>query len=232
MLRTIARIWPLTPAFAAVYASVLVSLVILQPPAERPLPGAAPADRGHVGALVLRAPHVARSVVHRQVPAHVAPVVTASLVPSRQTLRPPAPSSVSHTQAPKAKTPTPKPKTKPTTPTPTPPPIVAPPAPTTPTQPAALKQHGHGPPAHSNSHLLAVRKQSERAAPKGKAGHNGPPPGHGKLSPTPPPPPPPAAALVQPAGPPATPPGHGGTAPGHGGTPPGQGGTPPGHDKH
>jgi hypothetical protein len=242
MQRTIARIRPLAAAFAAVVASVFVSLMVLQPPAERLLPGAAPADRGHVGALILPAPHVARPVPHRQQAlAQAAPAETASFVPHPQAVQPATPSPVRH--APGPSKPVPKPKTKPTAPTPptptptpppTPPPPVAPPAPTPPTQLVALKRHGHGPPAHSNSHLLASRKQTGPVAPKGKSGQHGPPPGHGK-----PPPPPPATAPVQPAGPPATPPGQGGTPPGQGGTPPGQGGTPPGqggtppgHDKH
>ena len=233
MHRTIARIRPLVPAVAAVVASVLVSFVVLRPPGERLLPGAAPADRGHVGALVLPAPRAPRPVVHRQpapAPTPAAPLQTVGLVPTTQTLKPPA---ARHKPAPRTKTsaPKPKPKPKPTTPTPNPapPPPVATPTPAPPpTHVLALKRHGNGPPAHSNSRLL-------RGKP-GNSGHHGPPPGHGKpkpppLPPAPAPPPPPAAAQVQPAVPPATPPGHGGTPPGQGGTPPGQGGTPPGHQK-
>jgi hypothetical protein len=232
MQRTIARIRPLGWAFAAVAASVFVSLMLLQPPAERLVPGAAPADRGHVSALILPAPHVARPV-HRE-PAHSAPAPIASFLPRPQALRPTTPSAVSHPRAPKSTEPVAKPKTKPPV-TPTPPPPVATPAPPPPTLPVALKRHGNGPPAHSNSRLLANRKQKKPAAPKGNPAHHGPPHGHGKRQPPTPPPLPPAAAgtaPVQPAGPPATPPGHGGTPPGQGGTPPGQGGTPPGHDKH
>jgi hypothetical protein len=225
MHRTIARIRPLAPALAAVVASVFVSLVILRPPAERLLPGAAPADRGQVGALVLPAPRAPRPVVHHhQAPAPAVPVQTAGFVPSPQPLKPPA---AHHTPAPKTKAPASKPKTKPTAPPPaptptTPPPVAAPPPPPR-SQPVALKRRGNGPPAHSHSRLLSGKHSVD-------SGHHGPPPGHGKPKPPPPPPPPPpeASAQVEPPTPPATPPGHGGTPPGQGGTPPGHGGTPPG----
>jgi hypothetical protein len=224
MQRTIARIRPLGWAFAAVAASVVVSLMLLRPPAERLLPGAAPAERGHAGALILPAPQVAPPV-HDE-PAHSAPVAVASFLPRPQAQRPATTSAVSHARTPRSTKPVAPPKAKPSvTPTPTPTPPVATPAPPPPT-PAppppplqvASKRHGNGPPAHSNSRLLANRKQKKPA-------------GHGKPPPPPPPPPPPTTAPAQPTGPPATPPGHGGTPPGQGGTPPGQGGTPPGHDK-
>src|SRR5262249_48650251 len=153
------------------------SLVVLRPPAERVLPGAAPADRGHVGALILPAPLAPRPVVHhQQAAAPTVPVQTAGFVPSPQPPEPPAPR---HTPAPNAKTPVSKPRT-PTAPPPTsgsttttPPPVVAPPPPP-PNQPVVLKRRGNGPPPHSHSRLLLSRKHSVNS------GHHGPPPGHGK----------------------------------------------------
>src|SRR5690349_16709877 len=109
MRRTIASIRPLMPAVAAVVASVLVSLVVLRPPAERPLAGAAPAGRGHVGSLVLPAPRASRPVVHQQqAPAPATPLQAVGLVPSPQTLEPPA---ARHAPAPKSNPSAPKPKT-------------------------------------------------------------------------------------------------------------------------
>lgn len=248
MKRRIARIRPLVPALAAVVASVVVSLVILKPPAQRLLPGAAPVNRGHVGSLVLPAPRAPRPAVHPQPTIAAAPVQAVVFAPQRQALRPPAPAH--HTSTGSTRKPKHKPNSKPVAPTPPPttpltppPPPPAPPppppaSPPPPPPPIAAARKGHGPPAHSNSRLLRVPK------PKPEPSHPSPPPGHGKPTPPPPPPPLPTAALAPPA-PPAqsappvvppgqggTPPGQGGTPPGQGGTPPGQGGTPPGHAKH
>jgi hypothetical protein len=216
MQRTIARIRPLTLAFAAVVASILVSLVILQPPAGQVLPGAAPADRGHVRALVLPAPPVSRPAARPQSAA--APVAAVAFVSTGQALRPPA-AAASPTHRKPTPKPAPTPKPKPAAPTPPPPaapapaaPVPAPPQP----QPVALARRGHGPPAHSRSRLLAAPKPkpAHHGPPHGKSPLHGPPPGHGKPKPPPPPPlplPPLAPAPVQP-----TPP-HG-----HAGAPPGQ----------
>lgn len=212
MQKTIARIRPLAPAFAAVAASVLVSLVVLRPPAERLLPGAAPADRGHVGALVLPAPRVSRPAARPQpVLSPAAPIN--NFVPTHRALRPPAAAASPVHPKPSPK-PAPKPKPKPAAPTPPAPPA-APATPPAPPQPVALARHGHGPPAHSHSRLLAAPKPEPAhgpppGKPPSKPPHHGPPPGkspgHGK-----PKPPPPAPAPVQP------PPPHG-----HAGAPPGQ----------
>jgi hypothetical protein len=203
MQRTIARIRPLAPAFAAVVASVLVSLVVLRPPAERLLPGAAPADRGHVGALVLPAPRVSRPAARPQrVSSPAAPVRS---VPTSRALRPPAAAaSLVHPKPSPKPAPKPKPKTTATPAAPTPPALPAVPAtPPAPPQPVALVRHGHGPPAHSHSRLLATPKAKPAKPPKPAKPTNPPKP------PKPPKPAPPAP--VQP------PPPHG-----HAGAPPGQ----------
>jgi hypothetical protein len=213
MQRTIARTRPLAPAFAAVVASVLVSLVVLQPPAERLLPGAAPADRGHVGVLVLPAPPGSRPAARPQ--PVLSPAEPVSFVPTHEALEPPAAAASPVHPKPSPK-PAPKPKPTPAAPTPPAPPA-APATPPAPPQPLALARRGHGPRAHSHSRLLAAPKpKPAHGPPPGKPPrvppHQGLPPGHGKPKPAPPQPAPPQPlAPVQPPPP-----------PGHAGAPPGQ----------
>jgi hypothetical protein len=249
MQRRIARIGPFMPAFAAVVASMALSLLILQAPPEGLLPGPAPADRGHVAALVLPgAAHVSRSS------GRLSPVPAAATLfaPRRQTRPPAAPvvfpvrhppsSHLAEPAAAAAPQAAPAPSTSLV-------PSASRPAP----QLAILVRRGHGPAPNSNSRLLTSRKE------RGHHGHSrrigrpqtveaaavAPPlhthaDCHGRAC---------AAGAVPPAKhggqggprhvgqggpkaaptaatplPPAEPPGHSGARPGKAGGPPGQGG--------
>jgi hypothetical protein len=231
MKRTIGRIRPLAPAVAAVLGSVFVSLYVLQPPTERLLPGATPADRGHTGALVLPAPRAPRPAAHpQQALPPAAPVATVHFVPTRQTLKPPAHHSTkpapTHARKPKS-----KPKSKPVTPpppTPTPtPPTVPTPPPPPPVQTVALARKAHGPSPHSNSRLLGHPKK--KPEPKPQLEPKAPTPPKAPQPPKPPKPPKPPHVPAQPSTPtPPTPPQSNGNA----GAPPGQAaGGPPGQEK-
>ncbi len=181
MDRIIARIGPFVPAFAAVVGSILLSLFILRPPPAGLLPGtAAPADLGHVGAIVLPPPppHAAPPPVQRQreapssAPAALAsPVLRQTAPPAAAPARParPSPAHPPHKPAP-ARPP------KHTAPAPvTPPaPLASPPARP---EPVASVSHGrgHGPAPASVAH-------PER-------GHHGRPLRTGPAPPAPPAPP-------------------------------------------
>jgi hypothetical protein len=233
MKRTIGRIRPLAPAVAAVLGSVFVSLYVLQPPTERLLPGATPADRGHTGALVLPAPRAPRPAAHpQQALPPAAPVATVHFIPTRQPLTPPAHHSTkpapTHARKPKS-----KPKSKPVTPppptpTPTPtPPTVPTPPPPPPVQTVALARKAHGPSPHSNSRLLGHPKK--KPEPKPQLEPKAPTPPKAPQPPKPPKPPKPPHVPAQPSTPtPPTPPQSNGNA----GAPPGQAaGGPPGQEK-
>jgi hypothetical protein len=219
MQRRIARIGPFMPALAAVLGSVSLSLLTLQPPRGGLLPGPAPADRGHIGALVLPGAGVSRPFGHRSPVSAVA----APPVPRRQTPRPAAPapaaSPVRHppsAQAAKSATvPAPQQAAEHSTP----------PVPAAP-QLAALVRRGNGPAPNSNSRLLGHprwngqspagchgRACAAGAIPAPEDGAQGRPPhaGHGKPKAAP------AAAALQQADPPHEPPGHAGGPPGQGG---------------
>lgn len=89
----IAAIGSFAPAGAAVVGSVALSLLILHPPPAGLLPGTAPANPGHVAALALPAPHVARPPAKPQL--HVprpTPAAIATVTPRREVKRPAPPS--------------------------------------------------------------------------------------------------------------------------------------------
>jgi hypothetical protein len=155
MQRRIARIGSFMPALAAVVASMALSLLILQAPPEESLPGPSPADRGHVGALVLPgAARVSRSS-GRASPVPAAATLFAPRRPSAPVAFPVRHSPSAHVAAP-APAPAPQqaaraPSTSPVTPASSP----AAPAP----QLAILVRRGHGPAPKSNSRLLTSRKE-------------------------------------------------------------------------
>jgi hypothetical protein len=172
MERTIARIWPLAPAFAAVTGSVALSLLILQPPPAGLLPSAAPPSPGHVGALVLPAP-----LVHRlqQAPTTAPAVDVPRLVVPRHSA--PLPAAAHHS----ASHPTSQPAHKPA-PAPAPATTPAPSAPLTPPPPAQPVSSPSAPPpaqgpvsngrwksAKAHSWKASASRQSERT-------HRGRPP--------------------------------------------------------
>ena len=111
----IAAIGSFVPAGAAVIGSVALSFLVLHPPPAGLLPGTAPADRGHVAALNLPAPHASPRPANTQpdVP-RPAPEAVAAVTPRREITRPAHPSK-----------PAPRP-------TPSPPPVVTVPPPLTP----------------------------------------------------------------------------------------------------
>lgn len=191
MERTIARIWPLAPAFAAVTGSVALSLLILQPPPAGLLPGTAPADSGRVGALVLPA------LVNQLGPAPVtAPVAGAPFVaPVHRTPRPTA--ATHHTPAAPAHKPAPAPAPAPA-PTPaqapgasTPPPAAPVSTPTPPPPAQGPVNNGRWKSASAHTWKRSAARQSERT-------HRGRPPwagpAHGGTAAAAAPAPPPAAA--------------------------------------
>ena len=164
MQRRIGRIGPFMPAFAAVVASMALSLLILQAPPEGLLPSPAPADRGHVGAVVL--PGAARA---SRSSGRLSPVPAAALLfaPRGQTRRPAAPvaSPVHHPPSSHLAEPAAAPAPQ-AAPAPSTSPVLSatrPPAP----QLASLVRRGHGPAPNSNSRLLRSRKE------RGHHGHAG-----------------------------------------------------------
>jgi hypothetical protein len=166
----IAGVGSFAPAVAAVVGSVALSLLILHPPPGGLLPGTAPADRGHVAALVLPAVHVSRPPVNAQLELpRPTPSAIASATPHR---------AVSHSAAPPApthRTPAPPPvqtvPTPPTQPVTTPaPPVVTPPVVTPPTTPT---NNGRWSAPKVKTWQAVAAKQSERVQ-KGKPPWAGP----------------------------------------------------------
>jgi hypothetical protein len=149
MGRRIARIKPLVPAVAAVVGSVSLSLAILRPPPAELLLGTAPADRGHVGALVLPEQPLSRSALHRQQEgSSPAPIGTSRVIPRRQTPRPaPSASPVRRSRSPRVAKPAPAPPER-TTPAPSTPPAAPESLPAAP--PQVLARNGPGPPASTS----------------------------------------------------------------------------------
>jgi hypothetical protein len=99
----IAAIGSFAPAGAAVVGSVALSLLVLHPPPAGLLPGTAPANPGHVAALVLPAPHVARPPANAQLDVpRPTPAAIATVTPRREVQRPAPPSEPTHrpTQSP------------------------------------------------------------------------------------------------------------------------------------
>lgn len=114
-----AGIGSFVPAVAAVAGSVALSLLILHPPPTGLLPGTAPADRGHVAALVLPAPKVVRPHAKKQLEApRPTSTAIARVTAPRRTSRPAAPPVRHRTTPPPTKvvpTPAPQPVTQPVT---------------------------------------------------------------------------------------------------------------------
>lgn len=153
MQRRIGRIGSFMPALAAVVASMTLSLLILQAPPEALLPGPSPADRGHVGAVVLPgAARVSRSS-GRASPVPAAATLFAPRRPAAPVAFPVRHPPSSHVAAP---APAPAPQQAARAPsTSSVPPASRPAAP----QLASLVRRGHGPASNSNSHLLRSRKE-------------------------------------------------------------------------
>jgi len=237
MKSTVAGIGWLVPAGAAVMGSIALSLVVLHPPPAGLLPGAgtAPADREHIGAaLVLPAPHGARSRANTQEetlrPAPTTQVAATAPRPAAH----PAPSATPHATPPPPPTQTtPPPVTEPVT-TPVTPPVTTPVTPpvttpvTTPsaTTPRSHTNNGRWKSQKAQTWKAAASKQNTRTQ-KGKPPWAGQGNDHSATTTTPPAAAPDTSKKTPPGQAKKTPPGQSKTPPGQAKAPPGQNPAPP-----
>lgn len=164
MKARVAELGSFVAAVTAVVGSVSLSLLAVHPPSDRLLPWTAPADRGHVSALVLPAPPVWRTPTGAHVEHPLVAAVGVALAPAHETPRPAA-----HTPAP-ARDRRPSPPSTQPTPTPVAKPVTTPPVAST----AITTNNGRwSTAAKVTSWKAGAAKQATRAV-KGKPSWAGP----------------------------------------------------------
>jgi hypothetical protein len=222
----IAAIGSFVPAGAAVVGSVTLTLLILHSPPARLVPGTAPTDRGHAGALVLPAPQVSRprANTHLELP-HPTSTRIATVAPRRQISRPVPPTPTQRTPPPPPLPPPPPPVQ--TVPTPVTQPVTTPVTPPVVTVPTTPTNNGRWSRPQTKTWKAAAAKQNERVQ-KGKPPWAGPKQNRPTTTATVS-----AAAATAPAPPaaPNTPSDTSKSPPGQDKSPPGQDKVPPGQGK-
>lgn len=165
MKANVAGMGSLVAAVAAVAGSVALSLLILHPPSESLLPWSAPAERGHVAAVILPAAHPSQPVTHTPVERPVVTPAEVALTPAPKTARPTV-----HRVPPQHRKPSPPPPTPPPVSQPVTTPVTTPPV----TTPAVTTNNGRwSAAAKVKSWQGAAAKQATRTQ-KGKPAWAGP----------------------------------------------------------